>query len=638
MKTGKELGVTRLLLNLESRQEVIQLCGIIGYTGSKEATPILLQGLSQLEYRGYDSAGIAVSDKDAGIEIRKASGKLQSLINNISHNYPSGSLGIGHTRWATHGKNTDNNAHPHSDCLGNIVVVHNGIVENHSDLKYELEQTGHIFVSETDSEVIPHLIETILKSGCTLEEATRQAAIRLEGSQAIVVMCKSEPEKLIAFRIGNAGGITVGYGEEEIIIASDITAIIPQTKRINFLSDGEMVSTTPSNTKFYTLSGKEIQKTPQTMIYDPISIARGGFKHFMLKEIHEQPEAIISTLRGRVTFGSPNISLEGILFDDEDLKHINRVVLIAMGTSFHAALVGQHMIEQLSGIPATAENASEFRHRNPIIDEKTLVISISQSGETTDTLLAMETALNNKSKLLTLSNVEESQASRLAEGNIYLRAGPEIGVASTKTFTCSLEALYILAAYLGYKKGFLSKDILCEKLLDLEKLPDKLGKITSNSEIYIKLAELYHDRSNFLYLGRGINYPIALEGALKLKEISYIHAEGCPAGEIKHGPIALIDEHIPIVAIVTSGKMREKMINNIYEVKTRGGKIIAVATEGDEEIQTLADHTIYVPQTTEILTPLLTTIPLQLLAYHIAVKRGCDVDQPRNLAKTVTVE
>jgi len=614
------------------------LCGIIGYTGNKEATPVLLKGLSQLEYRGYDSSGIAVSDGETGISVRKASGKLESLVSNISHDYPSGNLGIGHTRWATHGKNTENNAHPHSDCTGDILVVHNGIVENHSTLKDELNKNGHTFVSETDSEVIPHLIETILKSNCTLEEATLIAARQLEGSQAIVVMSKSEPEKLLALRIGNAGGITIGYGEDEVVIASDITAIIPHTKKVNFLSDGEMVSTTPSNTKFFTLNGEEFKKTPQTMSYDAVSIARGGFKHFMLKEIHEQPESIISTLRGRVIFGSSNIVLEGIPLDKNTVTNINRVILVAMGTSFHAALVGQHMIEQLSGIPATAENASEFRHRNPIIDEKTLVISISQSGETTDTLLAMETALNHKATLLTISNVEESQASRLAHGNIYLRSGPEIGVASTKTFTCSMEALYILSAYLGHQNGFLSEEMLREKLMDLEKLPDKLGKITSDSETYVKLAELYHDRSNVLYLGRGINYPIALEGALKLKEISYIHAEGFPAGEIKHGPIALIDEHIPVVAIVTSGKMREKMINNIYEVKTRGGKIIAVATEGDEEIQSLADHTIFIPKTTDMLTPLLTTVPLQLLAYHIAVKRGCDVDQPRNLAKTVTVE
>ena len=614
------------------------MCGIIGYTGNKEATPVLLKGLSQLEYRGYDSSGIAVSDGETGISVRKASGKLESLVSNISHDYPSGNLGIGHTRWATHGKNTENNAHPHSDCTGDILVVHNGIVENHSTLKDELNKNGHTFVSETDSEVIPHLIETILKSNCTLEEATLIAARQLEGSQAIVVMSKSEPEKLLALRIGNAGGITIGYGEDEVVIASDITAIIPHTKKVNFLSDGEMVSTTPSNTKFFTLNGEEFKKTPQTMSYDAVSIARGGFKHFMLKEIHEQPESIISTLRGRVIFGSSNIVLEGIPLDKNTVTNINRVILVAMGTSFHAALVGQHMIEQLSGIPATAENASEFRHRNPIIDEKTLVISISQSGETTDTLLAMETALNHKATLLTISNVEESQASRLAHGNIYLRSGPEIGVASTKTFTCSMEALYILSAYLGHQNGFLSEEMLREKLMDLEKLPDKLGKLTSDSETYVKLAELYHDRSNVLYLGRGINYPIALEGALKLKEISYIHAEGFPAGEIKHGPIALIDEHIPVVAIVTSGKMREKMINNIYEVKTRGGKIIAVATEGDEEIQSLADHTIFIPKTTDMLTPLLTTVPLQLLAYHIAVKRGCDVDQPRNLAKTVTVE
>ena len=614
------------------------MCGIIGYTGIKEATPVLLEGLSKLEYRGYDSSGIAVSNNGNGIQIKKSSGKLETLVSSLNKKMPSGKLGIGHTRWATHGNNTESNAHPHTDCTGRIVVVHNGIVENHLALRKELEDSGHTFKSETDSEVIPHIIEEILGSGSEIEEATRRAALRLSGSQAVVAIYNKEPDKLLAFKIGNAGGITVGYGENEMLVASDLPAIIPHTKKIVFLADGEMITATPTYASYSNLSGDKIKKHPQIISYDPVSVAKGGFKHFMLKEIHEQPEAVMSTLRGRVVFGSSQISLENIPLKKPDIKKINRVIFIAMGTSFHAALVGRHMMENMSGIPSQAENASEFRHRDPIIDSRTLVVAISQSGETTDTLSGMEKSLQKGARLITVSNVEESQANRLAEGNIHLRAGPEIGVASTKTFVCSMEALYLLSAYIGFERGFLSKTDLVSRLLDLEKLPDQLGKLTNNIDTYVKLAELYHDKQNFLYLGRGINYPIALEGALKLKEVSYIHAEGCPAGEIKHGPIALVDENIPIVAIAPNNFLRDKMLNNISEVKIRGGKVIAIATEGDSEIGALVDHVIYIPMSTDLLTPLLASVPMQLLAYYMAVKRGCDVDQPRNLAKTVTVD
>jgi glucosamine--fructose-6-phosphate aminotransferase (isomerizing) len=614
------------------------LCGIIGYTGSREATPILLDGLARLEYRGYDSAGIAVVATNGTVAVRKAAGKLNSLVLSLNGALPPGKVGVGHTRWATHGAPSEANSHPHQDCLGRVVVVHNGIVENYLELKRELIEQGHTFSSETDSEVIPHLIESFLAQGLSTEEATRQAALRLAGAHAAVVIYSGEPEKLLAFRIGNAGGIVVGYGESEMLLASDLPAIIPHTQRVAFLSAGEMVSLTPTSVYYTSLQGPAIEKNPQVVPYDPVSVAKGGYKHFMLKEITEQPQATISTLRGRVSFDPWDVSLEDVHFTESDIQGINRVIFTAMGTSFHAALIARHMMEQLNGIPSEAENASEFRYRDPILDSRTLVVSIGQSGETADTLSAMEEAARKGARLIAVCNAEGSQATRLAEGCIYLRAGPEIGVASTKTFICSLEALYLLSAYIGFRRGFLSRANLGKALMELARLPDLLGRLIAHHGPYVHLAELYHRRSNFLYLGRGINYPVALEGALKLKEISYIHAEGCPAGEMKHGPIALIDENMPVVAIVPRDGLRDKMLNNISEVKTRGGTIIAVATEGDEEVATLVDHVLYIPQTTPLLTPILATVPLQLLAYYIAVRRGCDVDQPRNLAKTVTVE
>ena len=616
------------------------MCGIIGYTGSREAAPILLDGLARLEYRGYDSAGIAVVAGSNAITVKKAPGKLNSLVLPLDGELPAGKVGIGHTRWATHGVPNEANSHPHQDCQGEVVVVHNGIVENYLELKQELLGQGHTFSSVTDSEVIPHLIESLMARGLSAEEATRQAALRLVGAHAVVVIFSDEPEKLLAFRNGNAGGIVVGYGEGEMLLASDLPALIPLTQRVAFLSAGEMVSLTANSVSYSSLQGQgsAIEKEPKVVSYDPISVAKGGYKHFMLKEISEQPEATISTMRDRISFDPWDISLENVNLTESDIRGINRVIFIAMGTSFHAALVARQMMEHLSGIPSEAENASEFRYRDPVLDSQTLVVSIGQSGETADTLSAMEEATRKGARLIAICNVEESQAVRLAEGHIYLRAGPEIGVASTKTFVCSLEALYILSAYLGFKRGFLSRADLGEALRELARLPDLLGRIIADHDPYIHLAELYHTKSNFLYLGRGINYPVALEGALKLKEISYIHAEGCPAGEMKHGPIALIDQNMPVVAIVPRDGLRDKMLNNISEVKTRGGTVIALATEGDEEVANLVDHVLYIPQASPLLTPILATVPMQLLAYYMAVRRGCDVDQPRNLAKTVTVE
>ena len=614
------------------------MCGIIGYTGCKEAAPILLDGLANLEYRGYDSAGISVISPNGDVAVRKAAGKLESLALSLQGALPDGAVGIGHTRWATHGEANIANAHPLLDCRGEIVVVHNGIVENYLELKDELIGQGHRFASETDSEVIPHLIEGFLGRGATTEEAVRQTALRLTGAHAAVVMCKREPGKLIAFRVRNAGGILVGYGEGEMLLASDLPAVIPHTRQVAFLSAGEMVSLTSDSAAYSTLDGGVLEKTPQRLSYDAASVAKGGYSHFMLKEIMEQPQASIATLRGRVSFDPWDASLEGLNLSDADIRGINRVIFVAMGTSFNAALVARHMMEQLSGLPSEAEIASEFRHRDPILDSRTLVVSIGQSGETADTLSAMEEASRKGARLITVCNSEGSQATRLAEGCIYLRAGPEIGVASTKTFTCSLEALYILAAHVGRRRGFLSDASAADALRDLVKLPDLLNELVSRQEPYIALAERYHRKPNFLYMGRGPNHPIALEGALKLKEIAYTHAEGCSAGEMKHGPIALVDEGMPVVAIAPRDGLRDKMLNSIFEVKARGAAVIALATEGDEEIASIADHVLYVPPASPLLTPALASVPLQLLAYHIAVKRGCEIDRPRNLAKSVTVE
>ncbi|MDA1227832.1 MAG: glutamine--fructose-6-phosphate transaminase (isomerizing) [SAR202 cluster bacterium Casp-Chloro-G4] len=616
------------------------MCGIIGYTGGRQAASIILEGLTSLEYRGYDSAGIAVMDKAGKPQLFKAAGKLSNLKQVLSNGLPDGSTGIGHTRWATHGGPTEDNAHPHSDCSKDVIVVHNGIVENYQELKQELTEKGHVFSSQTDAECVPHLIESYLQDDYSLEDAVLATANRIRGANAIVVISKREPDKIISFKLGNAGGIVVGYGKDEMLLASDLPALLPHTRDVVYLAGGEMVVVTKNHVSYTDLEGNELKKSTLHMPYDALTAAKGEYKHFMLKEIHEQPEAIIDALRGRVSFDDYTVDLEHFPFSDEELKQIRRVVIVGMGTSQHAAMVGRLWMESLAGIATEADNSSEFRYRDPVIDKDTLVVSISQSGETADTLSAMDEAKSKGARQITLCNYEGTQTTRVADGTILIRAGLEVGVASSKTFVCSLVALYLLAMYIGSRRGHLSKERREEMIKELAHLPQMMGTLLTkeNEAVYESLAREYSSRRDFLFLGRGINYPLAMEGALKLKEISYIHAEGYPAGEMKHGPISLIDEEMPVVALIPKDDLYEKMLSNINEVKARGGTVIAVATEGDEGVLDKADHAIYIPKSSSNVTPILMSIPMQLLSYHIAVRRGCDVDQPRNLAKSVTVE
>ena len=613
------------------------MCGIIGYVGPRQAGPLLLEGLRRLEYRGYDSAGIAVMESDGAPSIVKTVGKLESLAACLDGCFPPGCIGIGHTRWATHGKPNDINAHPHCDCAGDVVVIHNGIVENYLPLKQHLRDSGHRFSSDTDTEVIPHLIEERLAKGMSLVDAVRDMIKELEGAHAILAMAKSEPGTVVAARVGNAGGVVVGYGDGEMFLSSDLPALLPHTNRMVFLTNGDVAAVTSRGATYWASDGQPDQRTPQTMPFDPMAAAKGGYKHFMLKEIMEQPEAVLDTIRGRIQFDPLGLQLEDMP-PTEALKRIQRVVLVAMGTSLHAAMVGKHYIEQIAGLPAEVDNASEYRYRKPIIGPETLLISVAQSGETVDTLEAMAEAKKSGALEITVCNTPGSQATRVADGVVYTRCGLEIGVASTKTLLGSIVALYMLACYLGQERGKLNETQLAELLTPLAHMPQLIGSVVGREHEFESLAHAFFRHQDFLYLGRGIEYPIAMEGALKLKEVSYIHAEGYPAGEMKHGPIALIDQEMPVVTIVVRDDLRDKMISNLEQVKARDGIVIALATEGDEEIAKIADHVIYLPETTPLLMPLLTAIPLQLLAYHIAVYRGCDVDQPRHLAKTVTVE
>ena len=614
------------------------MCGIVGYVGKAQASNILLDSLAALEYRGYDSVGIAIQSPDGSTVVRKAPGKLEALISLMDGESIEGKSGIGHTRWATHGIPNQVNAHPHLDCSGAVAVVHNGIVENYIDLRNKLIENGHHFVSDTDSEVIPHLLESLLSRGLSLESSVQSISKDLKGSNSIILMYQYDPNKIVAVRIGNAGGVVIGYGDSEMIVASDLPAVLPYTRSITFLEDSEMATITPLNAIYNSIDGGFVEKEVGQIPHDYTIAAKEGYQHFMLKEISEQPQASISTLRGRVNFHKNNVSMSDINLSAYEIKSIERVIFVGMGTSYHACLIASNMMEQLAGIPSQAEDASEFRYRNPILGSETLVVSIGQSGETADTLAAMEKARSMGSKILTLVNVEGSQASRIADGRIYLRAGSEIGVASTKTFICSVEAIYLLAVYLGFKRGFMSETQLAGFMNDLEVLPNLMASVIADQKPYIEISKKFWDKSNFLYLGRGINYPVALEGALKMKEISYIHAEGSAGGGMKHGPIALIDDSIPVVAIVTEDYLYGKMLNNISEVKARGGTVIAVTNPGCHEIESIANHVIFVPKTSYFLSPIVNTIPMQLLAYHIAVEKGCDVDQPRNLAKSVTVE
>jgi len=618
------------------------MCGIVGYVGPREATSIIMEGLKRLEYRGYDSAGLAVI-QNGRIERRRDVGKLANLERRLAESPLSGHIGIGHTRWATHGVPSERNAHPHTDCKGEVVVIHNGIVENFLELRRELMAEGHRFTSETDTETIPHLVEKYLAEGEDLEGAVRRALRRIKGAHAIVVLSSREPDKIVAARLGNAGGVVVGVGEGEMFVASDMPAILEHTRRMIFLEDRQMAVVTREGARFTTLDGRPVEKEVQVVPWDPVSAAKGEYKHFMQKEIYEQARSITDTIRGRVDFEAGDIHLLGAnghspLLSPEEARHIERMFIVACGTSAYAGLVGKFIIEELAHIPVEVDYGSEFRYRDPLIDERTLVLVITQSGETVDTLAAMEEARRKGAKLLAIVNVIGSQAARLADGVIYMQAGPEIGVASTKAFTASLVDQYLLGLYLGKARGLIEPARMRELVDALAGLPNKVSQVLAADGDCEALAGRFFKREHFLYLGRGINYPIALEGALKLKEISYIHAEGYPAGEMKHGPIALIDENMPVVAIATRDHVYEKMVSQIEQVKARDGIVIALATEGDEAIAEKADHVLYVPPTPRLLSPVVNVIPLQLFAYFVAVRRGCDVDQPRNLAKSVTVE
>ena len=614
------------------------MCGIIGYIGPKPVVPVLIEGLRRLEYRGYDSAGLAVVNGH-GIDVRRSAGKLQNLEQVLATDPLSGAYGLGHTRWATHGRPTEENAHPHRDCTGRIVVVHNGIIENYLELKRELQAKGHRFVTETDTEVVAHLVEAESKND-GLENAVRRAMKRLRGLFAIVLLSSEDLEKIVAVR--NGPPVVVGLGNQEWFVASDIPAILQHTRDVAFLDDREMVVVTRGGVTFTNLDGQPIEKRPQRITWDPVQAEKAGYKHFMLKEIFEQPTAVRETILGRVSQDTGLVFLDEIALTDADLRAIDKVQLLACGTSWHAGLVGKFLIEQLAGVPTEVDYGSEFRYRSPIVTDRTLTVVITQSGETADTLAALREAKAKGSRSLAICNVVGSMATREAEGTLYTHAGPEIGVASTKAFTCQLVALHLLAMYLGQVRGTLGEAQRRTLIKDLLALPQLLDEVLHSSKQVEEIAGRFYNRSDFLFLGRGINYPVALEGALKLKEISYIHAEGYPAGEMKHGPIALIDEQMPIVAIAPADHVYEKMLGNIQEAKARGGTVIALASAGDETLPTLLDRNtdpiISLPAMPPELAPIAIVIPLQLIAYHIAVRRGCDVDQPRNLAKSVTVE
>jgi glutamine---fructose-6-phosphate transaminase (isomerizing) len=617
------------------------MCGIVGYIGTQRAVPIILEGLKRLEYRGYDSAGLAVYCGDGELQIRRAKGKLRNLEQALQLNPLDGVFGIGHTRWATHGRPTEENAHPHRDCKGNVVVVHNGIVENYLALKERLQHEGHEFRTETDTEVIAHLVEKYYDGN--LEQAVRLSVKELTGVFALAVISKSEPNKIVAARSGPP--VVIGLGDNEYFVASDVPAILAHTQDMFFLADGDMAVLTPSGVQLSDFDGRPVSRQVSHILWNPIEAEKGGYQHFMLKEIFEQPRAVRDTTLGRVGQETGRIFLDEMDITPAEFARFRQVRIVACGTSWHAALAGKFMIERLARIPVEVDYGSEFRYRDPIVSEDTLTVVISQSGETADTLAAQREAKQKGAKTLAICNVVGSMITREAAGTIYTHAGPEIGVASTKAFTCQLTALFILAMHLGQANKYLDESSSRCLVQELTRLPGKLETVLSNDAVYEALARRLHQYKDALFLGRGIHYPIALEGALKLKEISYIHAEGYPAGEMKHGPNALIDENLPVVVLATrdpnsaEGRiLYEKTISNIQEVKAREGIVVAIVTQGDGEARKSADHVIEIPPTSELLAPILEIVPLQLLAYHIAVRRGCDVDQPRNLAKSVTVE
>jgi len=613
------------------------MCGIVGYIGPRDATPIILDGLQRLEYRGYDSAGLAVM-QGRELAIRRDVGKLSNLARLVSAEPLNGHTGIGHTRWATHGRPSPHNAHPHVSCSGRTVVVHNGIVENYRELRAELEDKGSCFNSETDTETIVHLVQREIDAGCDVTEATRRAVARLRGAHAIVVLNADQPDRLVAVRIGNAGGVALGVGQGEMFIASDIPAILEHTRCMVFLESRQIATVTRDAYQLQTLDGEPVDGELHTIPWDPISAARGEYRHFMQKEIHDQPRALTDTIAGRVDFQTGAVELLNLHIAPDEARRLKRIVTVACGTSAYSGLVGKFILEELTRVPVEVDYGSEYRYRDPILDEDCAVLAITQSGETVDTLAAMEEARGKGARCWSIVNAVGSQAMRVADGSITMQAGPEIGVASTKAFTTSIADQYLLALYLAQQRGLLTRAQALAHAGELARLPDLVGQALDREPAVEALAAELYQYTNFLYLGRGINYPIALEGALKLKEISYIHAEGYPAGEMKHGPIALIDEHMPVLAIVLRDAVYDKMISQVEQARSRGGIVIALATDGDTRIRDKADHVIYVPDAPPLLSPIVSVVPLQLLAYHIAVRRGADVDQPRNLAKSVTVE
>jgi glucosamine--fructose-6-phosphate aminotransferase (isomerizing) len=628
--------IFRLRLSYEYWRHA-SMCGIVGYIGEQDSTPIILNGLKRLEYRGYDSAGVAVLD-NGHIEIRRDAGKLAHLEALVNETPLHGKIGIGHTRWATHGEPNARNAHPHIGSTGEFVVVHNGIVENYLALKEELVAEGTTFKSETDTETIVHLVEKFYSNEGSLVEAVRKTLRQLKGAHGIVVMSSREPDKIVAARVGNAGGVVIGLGEGENFVASDLPAILEHTRRAVFLESHQMALITKNKVEVSDIQGNPVKLQVQNISWDPVAAEKGEYRHFMQKEIHEQVRSLTDTLAGRVDFDRGEVYLHELNLDNEKAKRIKKIIITACGTAAHAGMVGKILIERIARIPVEVAIASEFRYADPIVDENTVVLAISQSGETADTLAAMEEGRKKGAMLWSNVNAIGSQAMRVADGCISMQVGPEIGVASTKAFTAPLLDMYLLAVYLGDKRGVLDEEKRYSLVNDLIGIPALVGECLSREKDVVKLAHKFKDTSHMLYLGRGINMPIAYEGALKLKEISYIHAEGYPAGEMKHGPIALIDKSMPVMALAPLDPWYDKMISQIEQAMARGGEVIAVATDGDQRIPDLTDNILWVPKTPWLLSPVVTSIPLQLFAYHIAALLGLDVDQPRNLAKSVTVE
>ena len=613
------------------------MCGIVGYIGARDATPIILNGLKRLEYRGYDSAGVAVISGDQ-LEVRKDAGKLSQLIDLVEKSPVAGAPGVGHTRWATHGAPNARNAHPHLGQTKRVVVVQNGIVENFLELKDELTAEGVEFQSETDTETIVHLVEHYLATGIGLVEAARKTFNQIRGANVVVLISADEPDKIVTARIGNAGGVVIGMGEGENFIASDTPAIMDHTRNVIFLESRQMAVVTRDTVTIETLDGAKVKPQTHTISWDPVAAEKGEYRHFMQKEIHEQVRALTDTLAGRVDFANGKIRLPDLKLTEDLAKKIEKIYITACGTAAYAGLVGKYLIEKIARVPVEVVIASEFRYSDPILNDKTVVLAISQSGETADTLAAMEEGRRKGAVIWSIVNAIGSQAMRVSDGFISMQTGPEIGVASTKAFTAPLVDQYMLAILLADLRGTINEKQRKELVADLRLVPDLVSRALDRESEVEKVAHTLKDIRNCLYLGRGINMPIAYEGALKLKEISYIHAEGYPAGEMKHGPIALIDEHMPVMCLAPKDPWHEKMISQIQQAKARGGMVIAIATDGDELIQGMADHILWAPESPWMLSPIVTVIPLQLLAYHIAALRGLDVDQPRNLAKSVTVE